>query len=74
MRLLMHQGFAIEPASAVAMACLEKVASEWTAGETWVIIGSGAAVKWSSMIDGFEMPRLWGPDVANIDEVYGSQD
>jgi threonine synthase len=74
MRLLMHQGFAIEPASAVALACLQKVALEWTAGETWVIIGSGAVVKWSSMIDGFEMPRLWGPEVANIDEVYGSQD
>jgi len=73
MRFLMRQGFAFEPASAVALACLQKVAREWIAGETWVIIGSGAAVKWSTMTDGFEMPRLWGPDVANVDEVCGSQ-
>jgi threonine synthase len=37
MGLLMRQGFALEPASAVALACLQKVALEWTAGETWVI-------------------------------------
>jgi len=69
MRLLMHQGLALEPASAVALACLQKVASEWTPGETRVIIGSGAAVKWSTLTEGFEMPRVWGPDVVNIDEM-----
>lgn len=73
MRLLMSQGLALEPASAVALACLQQVASEATDGETWIIIGSGAAVKWSTMTEGFEMPRLWAPDVANVDEIFGLQ-
>ena len=68
-RLLLRQGFALEPASAVALACVQQVASEWTAGETWVMIGSGAAVKWGTMTDGFEMPRLWDADVASIDDL-----
>lgn len=68
-RLLMGQGFALEPASAAALACLQQVASEWSPGETWVVIGSGAAVKWGPVAANFEMPRLWGPDVANVAEL-----
>ena len=65
-RVLMRQGFALEPASAAAVACLQQVASEWSRGETWVVIGSGAAVKWGTVSANFEMPRLLGPDVADI--------
>ncbi len=64
--ILMRQGFALEPASATALACLRQVASEWTAGETWVMIGSGTAVKWGALAAGFEMPRLWDPDVDDL--------
>jgi len=68
-RLLMRQGFALEPASAAALAGLQQVASEWSPGESWVVIGSGAAVKWGTVAANFEMPRLWGPDVADVAEL-----
>lgn len=65
-RLLMRQGFALEPASAAPLACLQQLASDWSPGETWVVVGSGAAVKWGTVANNFEMPRLWGPDVADV--------
>jgi len=68
-RLLMRYGLALEPASAVAFACMKKVASEATAGETWVAVGSGAAVKWGNVIKDFEAPHVFNPDFANIDEL-----
>jgi threonine synthase len=68
-RLLMRQGLALEPASAVALACMQRAASEATAGENCVVIGSGAAVKWGSVIRDFEAPRALEPDFANLDEL-----
>jgi threonine synthase len=68
-RLLMHKGFALEPASATPLACLQQVTSEWSPGETWIVIGSGAAVKWGTTASDFEMPRLWDPDVAELGEL-----
>jgi threonine synthase len=68
-RLLMRHGLALEPASAVAFACMQQVASVATTGETWVVAGSGAAVKWGNVIDGFEAPRVLEPDFANLDEL-----
>jgi threonine synthase len=65
----MSGGLALEPASAVALACMQQVASEATAGETWVVVGSGAAVKWDNVITDFEAPRAFQPDFANIDEL-----
>ena len=65
----MRRGLALEPASAVAFACMQQVASEATAGESWVVVGSGAAVKWGNVIDDFEAPRVFKPDFANIDEL-----
>lgn len=68
-RLLMRRGLALEPASAVALACLQQVCSEDAAGETWVVVGSGAAVKWGVVIQYFEAPPVLQPDFANIDEL-----
>ena len=71
MRILSRQGLAFEPASAVAFACMQQAAHEAKPGETWVIIGSGAAVKWPGTItNGFLMPRCWNPDFSIIDEIY----
>jgi threonine synthase len=68
-RFLMRRGLALEPASAVALACMQRVASEATTGKTWVVVGSGSAVKWGPVIDDFEAPRVFQPDFANIDEL-----
>jgi threonine synthase len=69
MRLLLRQGFALEMASAVPLACLERIASEENAGETWVIIGSGAAVKWGNIAEDFEMPPALNDDFAAFDAI-----
>jgi threonine synthase len=42
---LARMGFALEPASAAALACAEQAIDD-SPGETWVLIGTGAAVKW----------------------------
>jgi threonine synthase len=68
-RLLMRHGLALEAASAVALACMKTVTSEAAAGESWVVIGSGAAIKWGTVIGDFEAPRVFEPDFANIDEL-----
>jgi threonine synthase len=69
LRLLLRQGFALEAASAVALACLQQIALEATSGETWVVIGSGTAVKWGAIPGKFEMPRLLPSDFANVSEL-----
>ena len=68
-RLLMRRGLALEAASAVAFACMQQVAVEAAAGERWVVVGSGAAVKWGAVIKDFETPRVFKPDFTNIDEL-----
>jgi threonine synthase len=68
-RFLMLRGLALEPASSVALACMQRTASEATTGETWVVVGSGSAVKWGPVIDNFKSPRVFQPDFANIDEL-----
>ncbi len=45
-RRLQRKGLALEPSSALAFACAEEAMKETADGETWVVIGSGAAVKW----------------------------
>lgn len=69
MRLLLRQGFALEMASAVPLACAQRIASEENARETWVIIGSGAAVKWGNIADKFEMPRSLDADSAALNAI-----
>jgi threonine synthase len=68
-RFLMRRGLALEPASAVALACMQRIASEATAGETWVVVGSGSAVKWGTVINDFQAQKVFQPDFANIDEL-----
>jgi len=59
MHALMHCGFAVEPSSAVAYSCARKRLPESAPDETWVVIASGAAVKWpDSLLVGFEMPAV----------------
>ena len=56
-RALAREGFAVEPASAVAVACARRDAAPEYSGETWVAIGTGAAVKWPPTIcAGFVRP------------------
>jgi len=44
-RFLLRQGLAFEPASAVPLACIRQLAPQAASGETWVMIGSGSAIK-----------------------------
>ena len=68
-QFLMRNGLALEPASAAGFACLQQAVHEANAGETWVVIGSGAAVKWGTVIRDFEAPRAFEPAFANIHEL-----
>ncbi len=45
-RRLQRKGLALEPSSALAFACAEQAMKETANDEIWVVIGSGAAVKW----------------------------
>jgi len=56
-RALARQGFALEPASATALACAQKLASQSAEPESWVVIGTGTAVRWpDSLRRDFSMP------------------
>ena len=60
---LSRRGIALEPSSAVALACIrnmrESEGEAATAGEIWVSIGSGAAPKWpEDVLRSFAMPDL----------------
>jgi threonine synthase len=62
-RRLSRRGIALEPSSAVPLACLRKVRESEgeasTAGEIWVSIGSGAAPKWpGNVMHDFIMPDI----------------
>jgi threonine synthase len=62
-RWISRRGIALEPSSAVPLACLrnmrETEGEEATAGEIWVCIGSGAAPKWpDDLMRGFIMPDV----------------
>jgi hypothetical protein len=57
------RGIALEPSSAVPLACLPKSSGhrvqERHRGEIWVTIGSGAAPKWpEDLLRDFSMPAL----------------
>jgi threonine synthase len=69
-RLLLRHGLALEPASAVALACMRRLASEATAGESWVVVGSGSAVKWGTVIENFKPPPVLEPSLANVHDLF----
>lgn len=62
MRWMARRGIALEPSSAVPLACLHQLLKQETdsaTGEIWVSIGSGAAPKWpEDLLRGFSMPPL----------------
>ena len=67
---LSRVGLALEPASAASFAVARALGAETGAGETWVAIGTGAAVKWPRDItDRFTMPDELPGDFSNIDEL-----
>jgi threonine synthase len=66
-RALAREGLALEPASAAPLACARKIAAEG-AGEIWVVIGSGTAVKWpATLLDGFEMPDCLPEELHSVE-------
>jgi threonine synthase len=63
MRWMSQRGIALEPSSAVPLACLRRArAAQGTrknSSEIWVTIGSGAAAKWpEDLLRGFKMPSV----------------
>jgi len=69
-RALARQGFAVEPASAVAVACARSEAAPEYSGETWVAIGTGSTVKWpQSICSGFVRPPDLPDDFEDIDQL-----
>src|SRR5581483_9680444 len=65
---LAHEGFALEPASACAVACARRL--ENPGSEIWVAIGTGAAVKWPpSITNGFRAPEKLPADFDKVEEL-----
>jgi threonine synthase len=67
MRRMAARGIALEPSSAVPLACLRKFSGrrvqESYRGEIWVAIGSGAAPKWpDDLLRDFSMPAVLSND------------
>ena len=78
MHWLARRGIALEPSSAVPLACLQKTlqaeGEASTAGELWVSMGSGAAPKWpDDLLRDFIMPEAL-PDGTAISPVDGKRD
>lgn len=68
-RALAREGLALEPASAAPLACAKKIDREEGVDEVWVLIGSGAAVKWpATLLDGFEMPDCLPAELHSLNE------
>jgi len=65
-----REGYALEPASAASVACARTIAAEASAGEIWVAIGTGAAIKWPhDLTQGFVMPAALPDEFNRIDEL-----
>ena len=69
-RALAREGFAVEPASAVAVACARRETAPEYSGETWVAVGTGSTVKWpQSICAGFVRPPDLPDDFTDIDQL-----
>jgi threonine synthase len=66
-------GYALEPASAAALACAKKVLSKPTEGqETWVLVGTGAYVKWAETLNHqFDPLRVLDPGFDRVEDLLG---
>ncbi len=63
---LRRKGLALEPASALAFACAEQCTKRETP-ETWVVIGSGAAVKWpDTLLRDYNLPPIFTGSLEEI--------
>ncbi len=67
MRWMAKRGIALEPSSAVPLACLRKArlleGKSNNDGEVWVAIGSGSAAKWpDDVLRGYTMPQILPED------------
>ena len=65
---LRRRGFALELASALPYACLvDALSANSSTGETWVVVGSGAAVKWpETIIKDYFPPMSFAEDIEEI--------
>jgi len=67
MHWMARRGIALEPSSAVPLACLFKARASGNASEKWVFIGSGAAPKWpEDVLRGFTLPRAVAESQATL--------
>jgi threonine synthase len=69
-RALRRMGFALELASALPFACALHTESDrrLSRPEIWVLVGTGAAVKWpETFLKGYAKPAILGSDVEEID-------
>jgi len=63
-----RHGYAIEPASAAALACALRVGAD--AGEVRVVVATGAAVKWpETVIQGSMQPACLPQDFEEVEEI-----
>jgi threonine synthase len=70
MRFAARRGFAIEPASATAVACALQKRKE--AGEIAVVVATGAAVKWpETILSDFVEPARLPADFDSVEELLG---
>jgi len=68
-RRLARAGYALEPASAAALACAERLFSTCTRKETWVLIGTGSHVKWAETLTRpFEPLPVLPPEFDRVEE------
>jgi threonine synthase len=64
-------GYALEPASVATLACAKKLLSKPTRSqETWVLVGTGAYVKWAETLNHqFEPLQVLDPEFVNVDNL-----
>ena len=69
-RCLAREGYALEPASAAALACAQALAHDRFGSEIWVAIGTGATVKWPETLNsGFNRSEKLPADFDRVEEL-----
>jgi threonine synthase len=69
-----RSGYAIEPASAAAVACANKLMQTEPAGdETWIVVGTGAFIKWpETLLSLFTPPQAVGSEYDAVEALVCS--
>lgn len=74
-RSLALTGFALEPASAAAIACARTMAAEGGELEAWVLVGTGSAVKWPQEPNGaMATPEELPADFVDVEALLMNED